>query len=126
MGENVSESEGVVEGDTVLPVLIPDCGECKGCRSEKGNVCSKFAFEITPWMRRHKSSRFRDLNGEVIHHFLCVSSFSEYTVVDIANITKINPSIPPEQACLFSCGVSTGSSSNLLISTYHFDRRCSS
>ncbi|KAL6317886.1 hypothetical protein AAG906_030640 [Vitis piasezkii] len=105
VGENVTE---VAEGDTVLPIFIPDCGECMDCRSEKSNLCSKFPFEISPWLPRHKSSRFTDLKGEVLYHFLNVSSFSEYTVVDIDNITKISPAIPPNKACLFSCGVSTG------------------
>lgn len=105
VGENVSE---VTEGDIVLPIFMPDCGECTDCRSEKSNLCSKFPFKVSPWMPRYESSRFTDLKGEVLYHFLFVSSFSEYTVVDIANITKIDPNIPPNRACLFSCGVSTG------------------
>lgn len=47
--------------------------------------------------------------GEDIHHFLFVSSFSEYTVVDIAHLVKITPEIPVDRAVLLSCGVSTGS-----------------
>lgn len=105
VGENVNE---VAEGDTVLPIFMPDCGQCTDCRSEKSNLCSKFPFKVSPWMPRYESSRFTDLKGEVLYHFLFVSSFSEYTVVDIANITKIDPAIPPNRACLFSCGVSTG------------------
>ncbi|KAE9593999.1 putative alcohol dehydrogenase [Lupinus albus] len=31
--------------------------------------------------------------------------FSEYTVVDIANVTKIDPEIPPNKACLLTCGI---------------------
>ncbi|MCI20895.1 alcohol dehydrogenase-like 7-like, partial [Trifolium medium] len=34
---------------------------------------------------------------------MSVSSFSEYTVVDVANVTKIDPDIPPDRACLLSC-----------------------
>ena len=105
VGENVSEVE---EGDRVLPTLIPECGECKGCRWEKSNLCSKFPFEVSHLMPRNKTSRFTDLNGQILYHFVHVSSFSQYTVVDIANITKIDPAIPPNIACLFSCGVSTG------------------
>ncbi|MCI28481.1 alcohol dehydrogenase-like 7, partial [Trifolium medium] len=58
-------------------------------------------------MLRYDTSRFTDLNGEIIHHFIFVSSFSEYTVVDVANLLKIDPAIPPNRACLLSCGVST-------------------
>ncbi|KAJ6731147.1 alcohol dehydrogenase [Salix viminalis] len=105
VGEDVDE---VVEGDVVIPVFLPECGDCADCKSKKSNLCSKFPFEPTPWMPGDETSRFTDLKGEVLYHFLYVSSFSEYTVLNIANIVKIDPSIPPSRACLLSCGVSTG------------------
>ncbi|KAL2316942.1 hypothetical protein Fmac_030818 [Flemingia macrophylla] len=105
VGEDVCE---VTKGDVVVPIFLPDCGECVDCKSSKSNLCSKFPFEVSPWMPRDGTSRFTDLKGEIIHHFLFVSSFSEYTVVDIANLTKIDSTIPPDRACLLSCGVSTG------------------
>ncbi|XP_043809593.1 alcohol dehydrogenase-like 7 isoform X2 [Manihot esculenta] len=105
VGEDVDE---VKEGDMVIPIFMSDCGDCADCRSKKSNLCSKLPFKVSPWMPRHETSRFTDLNGEVIYHFLSVSSFSQYTVVDIAHLTKIDPSIPPNRACLLSCGVSTG------------------
>ncbi|KAL5557775.1 hypothetical protein UlMin_033986 [Ulmus minor] len=106
VGEYVKE---VSEGDVVIPTFLSDCGECEDCRSPKSNLCSKLPFRVeNPWMSRYDSSRFRDVNGEVIYHFISVSSFSEYTVVDIANVTKVDPSIPPNKACLVSCGIATG------------------
>lgn len=59
-------------------------------------------------MHREETSRFTDLKGETIYHFLFISSFSQYTVVDVAHIVKVDPQIPPDRACLLSCGVSTG------------------
>ncbi|KAJ9165892.1 hypothetical protein P3X46_020708 [Hevea brasiliensis] len=105
VGEDIDE---VKEGDTVIPTFMSDCGDCTDCRSKKSNLCSKLPFKVSPWMPRYESSRFTDLNGEVLYHFLFVSSFSQYTVVDVAHLTKIDPSIPPNRACLLSCGVSTG------------------
>lgn len=105
VGENVDE---VQKGDIVIPTFLPDCGECKDCQSEKSNLCSKFPYTISPWMPRDGSSRITNAEGEVIYHFVNVSSFSEYAVVDVANITKIDPSVPPSKACLLSCGVATG------------------
>lgn len=105
VGDNVDE---VAEGDTVIPIFISDCGECEDCTSKKSNLCSKFPFEVSPWMPRYDSSRFTDLEGDVLFHFLNVSSFSEYTVVDKTHVVKIDPTIPPNRACLLSCGVSTG------------------
>lgn len=105
IGEDVHD---VIEGDTVIPVFIPDCAECEDCKSPKSNLCSNFPFQVVPWMHRDQTSRFTDLKGETLYHFLFISSFSEYTVVDIAHITKVDPEIPPNRACLLSCGVSTG------------------
>ncbi|WJX38999.1 hypothetical protein P8452_26594 [Trifolium repens] len=105
VGKDVTE---VAKGDTVIPIFLPDCGECIDCKSTKSNCCTNFPFKVSPWMLRNENTRFTDLTGETIYHFMFVSSFSEYTVVDIANITKIDPQIPPDRACLLSCGVSTG------------------
>ncbi|KAK9946843.1 hypothetical protein M0R45_012286 [Rubus argutus] len=106
VGEDVNE---VSEGDTVIPTFISDCGECVDCRSTKSNLCSKLPFKVSPFMPRYETSRFTDLNGEVLHHFLFVSSFSEYTVVDIAHVTKMDSAIPLTKAAgLLGCGVSTG------------------
>ncbi|XP_065848229.1 alcohol dehydrogenase-like 7 [Euphorbia lathyris] len=105
VGEDVHELK---EGDIVIPTFIPDCADCIDCRSNKSNSCSKVPFTGSPWMPRDEASRFTDLNGDVIYHFLSVSSFSEYTVIDTAHLTKIDPSVPPSRACLLSCGVSTG------------------
>ncbi|KAH6782782.1 Zinc-binding alcohol dehydrogenase family protein, partial [Perilla frutescens var. frutescens] len=104
VGDGVSE---FVEGDTVIPIFMPDCGECTDCKSKKSNLCSKFPFRVDPWMH-DGTSRFRDLNGETLHHFMFVSTFSEYTVVHVVNVTKVDPTIPPSRACLLGCGVSTG------------------
>ncbi|XP_056684942.1 alcohol dehydrogenase-like 7 isoform X2 [Spinacia oleracea] len=105
VGEGVDE---IMKGDYVVPVFIADCGECKDCKSSKSNLCSKLPFKVSPWMPREETSRFTDLKGETLFHFLFVSSFCEYTVVDIAHLTKLHPQIPPNRACLLSCGVSTG------------------
>ncbi|TKY46562.1 Alcohol dehydrogenase 7 [Spatholobus suberectus] len=105
VGKDITE---VTKGDVVIPVILPECGECIDCKSTKSNRCTKFPFKVSPWMPRDGTTRFTDQNGEIIYHFLFISSFSEYTVVDIANVIKIDPEIPPHRACLLGCGVSTG------------------
>ncbi|XP_038715465.1 alcohol dehydrogenase-like 7 [Tripterygium wilfordii] len=105
VGEYVND---FTEGDVVIPVFMSDCGECEDCRSPKSNLCSNYPFKFSPWTPRYETSRFTDLKGEVLYHFLFVSSFSEYTVVDGANVVKIDPAVPPNRACLLGCGVSTG------------------
>uniref|UniRef100_A0A803LUR4 Alcohol dehydrogenase n=1 Tax=Chenopodium quinoa TaxID=63459 RepID=A0A803LUR4_CHEQI len=103
VGEYVEE---VREGDTVIPVFFRECGECRDCKSTKSNVCTKFA-KYSSAMPRDEVGRFTDMKGEPIHHFLYVSSFVEYTVVDITSVVKISPQMPVDKACLLSCGVTT-------------------
>lgn len=106
IGEHVN---GFQQGDVVLPVFHPHCEECRDCKSSKSNWCARFADDFLSNTRRYgMTSRFKDSFGEDIYHFLFVSSFSEYTVVDIAHLVKISPDIPVDKAALLSCGVSTG------------------
>ncbi|KAL2503917.1 Alcohol dehydrogenase-like 7 [Abeliophyllum distichum] len=109
MVESVGDSvDEVTEGDIVIPQFLAQCRECAVCTSNKSNLCAKFPFEMSLWMHRDRTSRFTDLKGQTLHHFLFISAFSEYTVVDITHITKLDAEIPPNRACLLSCGVSTG------------------
>ncbi|PNX85406.1 alcohol dehydrogenase 7-like protein, partial [Trifolium pratense] len=43
VGEHVEE---VKEGELVVPVFLPNCGECKDCESTKSNTCSKFGSKL--------------------------------------------------------------------------------
>ncbi|XP_039146447.1 alcohol dehydrogenase-like 1 isoform X2 [Dioscorea cayenensis subsp. rotundata] len=106
VGEHVEEFKA---GDTVVPVFLPHCYGCVDCSTPRSNMCSLLPFQVSSGMPRDRdSSRFSDNMGRTIHHFLNVSSFSEYTVVDVAHLVKVDPALPPEKACLLSCGVSTG------------------
>ncbi|AAF18533.1 Very similar to alcohol dehydrogenase [Arabidopsis thaliana] len=106
IGEKV---DGFKQGDVVLPVFHPQCEECKECISPKSNWCTKYTNDYLSNTRRYgMTSRFKDSRGEDIHHFIFVSSFTEYTVVDIAHLVKISPEIPVDIAALLSCSVATG------------------
>lgn len=105
VGEEVKE---VKEGEMVLPVFQSNCKECRECKSLKSNKCSVFGGKFGIGMPRDGTSRFRDVSGHPLNHFLYVSSFSEYTVVDVHNLVPINPELPMDKATLFGCGVPTG------------------
>ncbi|XP_020529095.1 alcohol dehydrogenase-like 7 isoform X2 [Amborella trichopoda] len=110
VGEGVDE---VKEGDLVVPFFLPECGDCTDCKSPKSNLCTKVPFQIAGSMIRSGTTRFSALAGgrhhpSPIYQVLGVSSFSEYTVVDVANVVKIPIDLPPDMACLLSCGISTG------------------
>ncbi|GAB2217139.1 hypothetical protein Droror1_Dr00000301 [Drosera rotundifolia] len=104
-GDHVEE---VKEGDTVLPILLPNCGECRECEFKNSNFCSTLGHQVPHAMARDGTSRFKDMNGETLHHFCFVSSFSEYTVVDVGQVVKVDPRMPIDKACLLGCCVPTG------------------
>ncbi|CAN6480018.1 unnamed protein product [Victoria cruziana] len=107
VGDGVREFK---DGDMVVPFFLANCEDCADCRSEKSNICTTLPFSpFGTGMPRDGSSRLSTASGRRLHHFLCVSSFVEYTVVDVTHLVKVDPAdIPPEKACLLGCGVSTG------------------
>ncbi|KAB1201720.1 Alcohol dehydrogenase-like 7 [Morella rubra] len=66
-------------------------------------ICTSLCHtDIGVWKLKDPSGMFPRIFG---HEAV---GFSEYTVVDVAHVTKIDSSIPPNRACLLSCAVSTG------------------
>eukprot|EP00249_Psilotum_nudum_P010078 c22318_g2_i1 orf=185-1336(-) len=105
VGEGVTD---VKEGDHVIPLFNGECGECQYCKSSKTNLCREFRVNPAKCvMLRDQRTRFYK-DGKPIYHFLSTSAFSEYTVVDRANVAKVNPEAPLENICLLSCGIPTG------------------
>ncbi|KAF8776136.1 hypothetical protein HU200_003823 [Digitaria exilis] len=106
VGEHV---EGLAVGEAVVPALLGQCDQCPSCVSEDNNLCTAVPVSLAPVMRRDgTTTRFRDAQGNPVHDLFAVSSFSEYTVVDVNQVVKLDPSVPPQIACLLSCGAGTG------------------
>uniref|UniRef100_A0A0G2JWF3 S-(hydroxymethyl)glutathione dehydrogenase n=1 Tax=Rattus norvegicus TaxID=10116 RepID=A0A0G2JWF3_RAT len=111
-GAGIVESvgEGVTKlkaGDTVIPLYIPQCGECKFCLNPKTNLCQKIRVTQGKGLMPDGTSRFT-CKGKPILHFMGTSTFSEYTVVADISVAKIDPSAPLDKVCLLGCGISTG------------------
>ncbi|KAF6160371.1 hypothetical protein GIB67_019140 [Kingdonia uniflora] len=52
--------------------------------------------------------KFRfSIKGKPIHHFVGTSTFSEYTVVHVGYLAKINPATSLNKVYVLSCGIST-------------------
>ena len=119
--ESVGEhAEEFAAGDAVVPTFLGQCSECVDCRSPRSNMCSRYRFAVRPGMPRDGTTRFSDAQGRPLHHFLGVSSFAEYTVVDVNQVVKVNPVMPPPLACLLSCGASTGRCNEWHVCLYTF------
>ncbi|XP_048858618.1 alcohol dehydrogenase class-3-like isoform X3 [Brienomyrus brachyistius] len=112
------EGAGVVEsvgpgvskfspGDKVIPLFLPQCGECECCLSPKTNLCTKNWTKTQQGVLADGTSRI-SCNGRQVYQFIGVGSFSEYTVVLDTSVTKIRDDAPLDKVCLLGCGVSTG------------------
>lgn len=104
VGEDVTEFKA---GDHVIPLYIPQCGECKFCKSPKTNLCSKIRSTQGKGVMPDGTSRFT-CKGKTIAHFMGCSTFSEYTVVADISLAKVDSAAPLEKVCLLGCGIPTG------------------
>lgn len=108
--EVVELGEGVTSlavGDHVIPLYIPECGECEYCKSPKTNLCQSIASTVWTGYMPDGTRRFSK-NGKDIYHYMGCSTFSEYTVVPEIALAKINKAAPLDKVCLLGCGVTTG------------------
>ncbi|XP_012666008.2 alcohol dehydrogenase class-3 [Otolemur garnettii] len=97
-GAGIVESvgEGVTKlkaGDTVIPLYIPQCGECKFCLNPKTNLCQKIRVTQGKGLMPDGTSRFT-CKGKTLLHYMGTSTFSEYTVVADISVAKIDPLAP--------------------------------
>jgi S-(hydroxymethyl)glutathione dehydrogenase / alcohol dehydrogenase len=97
----------VVEGDRVVTLFSPQCGECVHCRSPRTNLCLAIREEQNKGHLPDGTTRLaRD--GERIRHFMGTSTFAEYTVMPEIALAVVSPDAAPDRACVFACGLSTG------------------
>lgn len=97
----------VAVGDKVIPLYIPECGQCRFCLSGKTNLCQAIRVTQGKGVMPDGTSRFSK-NGTKIHHYMGTSTFSEYTVLPEIALAKINPEAPLDKVCLLGCGITTG------------------
>jgi S-(hydroxymethyl)glutathione dehydrogenase/alcohol dehydrogenase len=97
----------VAPGDHVIPLYIPECGECEYCHSSKTNLCQKIAATLWSGYMPDNTRRF-SANGKPLFHYMGCSTFSEYTVVPEIALAKINKAAPLDKVCLLGCGITTG------------------
>ncbi|XP_029453242.1 alcohol dehydrogenase 1-like isoform X2 [Rhinatrema bivittatum] len=105
-----SVGEGVTDlkpGDKVIPLFVPQCGECTSCQHPRNNLCVKNDLGKHRGLMADGTTRFT-CRGQQIHNFLNTSTFTEYTVVEEIAVAKIDDAAPVHKICLIGCGFSTG------------------
>ena len=64
-------------GDHVIPFLIPQCGKCLFCASNKTNLCVEAFARLRP-----RESRF-SLDGKPVTQLWGLGTFADYTVLPL-------------------------------------------
>ncbi|MCG6136909.1 MAG: S-(hydroxymethyl)glutathione dehydrogenase/class III alcohol dehydrogenase [Nostoc sp. LLA-1] len=97
----------VQPGDHVIPLYTPECRQCEYCLSFKTNLCQAIRLTQGRGVMPNGTSRF-SIGGEMIHHYMGTSTFSNYTVLPEIAVAKIRPDAPFDKVCYIGCGVTTG------------------
>jgi S-(hydroxymethyl)glutathione dehydrogenase/alcohol dehydrogenase len=97
---------GYEVGDKVVLSFLPACGLCKWCASGLQNLCDSGA-RILSGVREDGSNRL-SLDGKPVGQMAGLSTFSEFSTVDVRSVVKVRPDTDLVSACLTSCGVATG------------------
>ncbi|KAM4810546.1 alcohol dehydrogenase 1-like [Rhinophrynus dorsalis] len=106
--ESVGEGvKNLKPGDKVIPLFVPQCGECRCCLNLNSNLCYKNDVGTYSGVLLDKTSRFT-CKEKKIYNFISTSTFTQYTVVDEIAVAKIDDDAPLDKVCLIGCGFSTG------------------
>ncbi len=97
----------VQEGDHVVTLFSPQCGECVHCRSPLTNLCLAIREQQNRGYLPDGTARL-SRGGEPLRHFMGTSTFAQYTVMPEIALARIDREAPLDRACLFACGLSTG------------------
>src|SRR3954467_441939 len=95
------------EGDHVVSLFSPQCGECIHCQSPKTNLCLAIREQQNQGYLPDGTTRI-SRDGEPIRHFMGTSVFAEYAVIPEIALAKVPQEAPMEHCALFACGLSTG------------------
>ncbi|MDP3299155.1 MAG: alcohol dehydrogenase catalytic domain-containing protein, partial [Phenylobacterium sp.] len=109
-GVVVEVGQGVTSlkpGDHVIPLYTPECRQCKSCLSRKTNLCTAIRSTQGKGVMPDGTSRF-SYKGQMVHHYMGCSTFSNFTVLPEIALAKIRSDAPFDKACYIGCGVTTG------------------
>lgn len=99
--------EDFAEGDHVVFVFVPACGECTPCKEGRPALCEPGIAANSAGVMIDGGVRL-SLDGQPAYHFAGVSCFAEYAVVSRNSLIKVDSELDLDEMALFSCAVITG------------------
>jgi NDMA-dependent alcohol dehydrogenase len=88
--------------------FIPACGHCRWCAEGKQNLCNIGANTLVGSRLEDRTSFRMSFEGRPVGQMSCISTFSEFTTVDVRSLVKVPEHLPLNRLALLGCGVSTG------------------
>lgn len=105
IGEGVSDLQ---VGDHVVLSWVPNCGKCRYCLLGRPAQCQVVAEIVAGQGFMYDKTSRLSYKGNMIHHYLGVSSFAERVVVPQSGAVKVRSDAPLDLIALIGCAVATG------------------
>jgi S-(hydroxymethyl)glutathione dehydrogenase/alcohol dehydrogenase len=105
VGEGVTS---LAVGDHVVLSWVPNCGVCRYCLLGRPAQCEMVANVVAPGGVLYDGTSRLSLDGELVHHYLGVSSFAESVVVPESGAIKVRADAPLDLIALVGCAIATG------------------
>ena len=103
LGEGVTD---LAIGNRVLVSWVPSCGRCRYCATGRPALCDASAKATVTL--GDGTTRLRDADGSSLYIFSGVGVMAEYAVIHRDNAIVIDAEVPPAQAAIVGCAVTTG------------------
>jgi S-(hydroxymethyl)glutathione dehydrogenase/alcohol dehydrogenase len=98
---------GLSQGDHVVTLFSPECGQCVNCKSGKTNICLAIREQQGRGYLPDGTARL-SRGGSPLRHFMGTSAFAECTVMPEIALAKVDREAKLESICLLACGATTG------------------
>lgn len=100
LGEAVTR---FVPGDRVVATVTPACGACGRCLAGRPTQCQRVDV-----VRARSRVKHTAADGGPMGALGGVGAFAEAIVVTESSLASVEPTMPPEVACLLGCCITTG------------------
>lgn len=97
-----SQVRSLQSGDTVIPLVVPQCNRCDACLSDKSNLCQAIQDTQNQGLMPDGTSRI-SFQDKAVNTNLGVSGFSNYIVVPEISLAKIQSGLPASELAVL-CG----------------------
>src|SRR5688572_4313316 len=81
--------EDLKQGDHVVLVFMPSCGNCLPCAEGRPALCERGVVSNTAGTLLSGERRIFSSDGKPVHHHMGCSAFSEYAVVSRRSAVKV-------------------------------------